>query len=184
MMEMNETLKTIMTRRSVKSYSSKMPSREDIDAVIKAGLAAASGRNAQSAVVVAITDKEMRDKYSRANAEVLGSSIDPFYNAPVILCVLVRADAVCVLVRADAVCAAYDGPIALGNMMVAAHSLGLGSCWIHRAREVFLKEEWKEWLASLGLQGEYIGVGNLALGYLEGEYPAPKPIKDGRVFYV
>jgi len=175
MKEMNETLKTIMTRRSVKSYSSKMPSREDIDAVIKAGLAAASGRNAQSAVVVAITDKQMRDKYSRANAEVLGSSIDPFYNAPVILCVLVRA---------DAVCAAYDGPIALGNMMVAAHSLGLGSCWIHRAREVFEKEEWKEWLASLGLQGEYVGVGNLALGYLEGEYPAPKPIKDGRVFYV
>lgn len=172
---MNEVLKAIRTRRSVKSYTDRMPTNEQIEAVMDAGIQAASGRNSQSVIIVAIKDKAVRDEYSAANAAVMGAKGDPFYGAPVILAVLVRA---------DAPCADYDGPIALGNMMLAAHSMGLGSCWIHRAKQVFEEKRWKNMLKELGVVGEYIGVGNLALGYLNGDYPAEKPRNPNRKFFV
>ncbi len=172
---MNEILKCIEERRSVKAYTPDMPKKEDIDAIIKAGLEAASGRNRQSSIIVAITDKATRDRLSRANADVLGSSADPFYGAPVVLVVLAN--------KASST-ARYDGSLTLGNMMLAAHTLGLGSCWVHRAREVFEEKEWQEWLASIGVEGEYEGVGNLILGYPEGDFPSPKERNPGRVFYV
>lgn len=170
-----EVLKCIEERRSVKAYASDMPKKEDIDAVIKAGLEAASGRNRQSSIIVAVTDKATRDRLSQANADVLGSTADPFYGAPVILVVLAKK---------EVHTAIYDGSLTLGNMMLAAHSLGLGACWVHRAREVFEKDEWKEWLASIGVEGEYEGIGNLILGYPKGDFPAPKERNPGRVFYV
>ena len=160
---MNEVIKAIKERRSIRSYTADMPDRALIDEVINAGLAAASGMNRQPVVIVAICDKDLREKYARANAAVMGSDRDPFYGAPVILAVIAKT---------DAPTRVYDGSLALGNMMLAAHSLGLGSCWIHRAREVFMLDEWKELLASLGLIGEYEGIGNLALGY-----PAIAPSK-------
>jgi nitroreductase len=172
---MNETLKCIEQRRSVKAYTPEMPKKEDIDVVIKAGLEAASGRNRQCAIIVAITDKATRDRLSRANAAILGSETDPFYGAPVILVVLAKKEIHTAL---------YDGSLCLGNMMLAAHSIGLGSCWVHRAKEVFEKPEWKEWLASVGVEGEYEGIGNLILGYPKGDFPAPKERATGRVFYV
>ena len=172
---MNEILKCIEERRTVKAYTPDMPRKEDIDAVIKAGLEAASGRNRQSSIIVAVTDKVTRDRLSAANAAVMGADGDPFYNAPVVLVVLVNK---------DVHTAVYDGSLTLGNMMLAAHSLGLGSCWVHRAREVFEQGEWREWLASLGIEGSWEGVGNLILGYREGDYPAPKERNPGRVFYV
>lgn len=164
----------IHTRRSVKKYLPEMPKREDIDYVIDAGLAAASGRNLQASVVVAVTNKEIRDRLSAANAAVMGASGDPFYGAPCVLVVLGDKRAHTYL---------YDGSLTLGNMMLAAHEIGLGSCWIHRAKEVMDLPEWKEWLKSLGLEGEYEGIGNLTLGYLDGEYPAAKERKEGRVVY-
>ncbi len=172
---MNEMLKCIEERRSVKAYTPEMPKKEDIDAVIKAGLEAASGRNRQCAIIVAITDKVTRDKLSQANAAVLGMESDPFYGAPAVLVVLAKKD---VNTRV------YDGSLCLGNMMLAAHTLGLGSCWVHRAREVFEQPEWKEWLSSIGVEGEYEGIGNLILGYPKGDFPAPKERLPGRVFYV
>ena len=172
---MNDTLKIISERRSIKGYTDKMPSREDIDLVIKAGLEAASGRNKQGAIIVAITDKAVRDRLSLANAGILGASADPFYGAPAVLVVL-RDKSVNTSV--------YDGSLVMGNMMLAAHSLGLGSCWIHRAREVFDLPEWKEWLKSIGVEGDFEGVGNLVLGFRAGEYPEHKPRLEGRVFYV
>ena len=172
---MNETLKCIEQRRSVKAYTPEMPKKEDIDVVIKAGLEAASGRNRQCAIIVAITDKATRDRLSRANAAILGSEADPFYGAPVILVVLAKK---------EIHTAVYDGSLCLGNMMLAAHSIGLGSCWVHRAKEVFEKPEWKEWLAACGIEGEYEGIGNLILGYPKGDFPAPKERNPGRVFYV
>ena len=77
----------------------------------------------------------------------------------------------------------YDGSLALGNMMLAAHAEGLGSCWIHRAKEVFSTEAGKEILHELGVEGDYEGIGHLAVGYPDGEYPAPPARRDGRVFY-
>lgn len=152
-----------------------MPKKEDIDAVIKAGLEAASGRNRQCAIIVAITDKATRDRLSRANADILGMNSDPFYSAPAVLVVLAKK---------EIHTAVYDGSLCLGNMMLAAHSLGLGACWVHRAKEVFEEAEWKEWLASIGVEGEYEGIGNLILGYPKGDFPAPKERNPGRVFYV
>ena len=165
----------IHSRVSVKKYTPEMPKREDIDYVIDAGLHAASGRNMQAAVIVAVTNKEIRDKLSAANAAVMGASGDPFYGAPCVLVVL--GD------RSLAHTYVYDGSLALGNMMLAAQELGLGSCWIHRAKEVMELPEWKEWLKSLGLTGDYEGIGNLVLGYADGGYPPKKERKEGRVVY-
>ena len=157
---MKSAMEIMLERRSVKKYLPDMPRREDIDKVIEAGLAAASGRNLQASVIIAVTNKEIRDKLSKANAAVMGAKADPFYGAP---CVLV------VLGNKKAHTYVYDGSLTLGNMMLAAHELGLGSCWIHRAKEVMAKPEWQEWISSLGLEGEYEGIGNLTLGYLDGE---------------
>ena len=172
---MKSCMEIMLTRRSVKKYLPDMPSREDIDKIIEAGLAAASGRNMQASVIVAVTNKEIRDRLSRANAAVMGVNADPFYNAP---CVLV------VLAEKTAHTYVYDGSLTLGNMMLAAHELGLGSCWIHRAKEVMYQPEWVEWIKSLGLEGEYEGIGNLVVGYSDGYSPAKKEIREGRVVYV
>ena len=172
---MKSCMEIMLERRSIKKYLSDMPKREDIDKIIKAGLAAASGRNMQAPVIVAVTNKEIRDKLAKANADVMGAKLDPFYNAP---CVLV------VLAEKTAHTYVYDGSLTLGNMMLAAHELGLGSCWIHRAKEVMALPEWQEWIKSLGLEGEYEGIGNLVIGYRDGEYPDKKERKEGRVVYV
>lgn len=172
---MKSCMEIILTRRSVKKYKSDMPKREDIDKIIEAGLAAASGRNLQASVIVAVTNKEIRDRLSRDNAAVMDAGADPFYGAPCVLVVLAKKTAHTYL---------YDGSLTLGNMMLAAHELGLGSCWIHRAKEVMAQPQWQEWIASLGFEGEYEGIGNLVVGYLDGEYPAPKEKREGRVVYV
>lgn len=172
---MRSCMESILTRVSVKKYKSDMPERKDIDKIIEAGIAAASGRNMQASVIVAVTNKEIRDRLSRDNAAVMGASGDPFYNAP---CVLV------VLAEKTAHTYVYDGSLTLGNMMLAAHDLGLGSCWIHRAKEVMAKPEWVEWIKSLGLEGEYEGIGNLVVGYPDGELPPVKERKAGRIVYV
>ena len=172
---MSSCFDVIFARRSVKKYNPDlMPSRADIDKIIDAGLAAASGRNLQASVVIAVTNKEIRDKLSKDNAAVMGASGDPFYGAP---CVLV------VLANKSAHTYVYDGSLTLGNMMLAAQELGLGSCWIHRAKEVMAKDEWQEWIKSLGLVGESEGIGNLVVGYPDGEWPQPKERKEGRVVY-
>ena len=148
---------------------------KDINKIITAGLRAASGRNLQAPIVVAVSNKEIRDKLARANADIMGASADPFYNAPVVLVVLAKREAHTYV---------YDGSLTLGNMMLAAHSLGLGSCWIHRAKEVFELPEWKEWLKSIGISDDVEGIGNLIVGYPKDTIPSPKPTKDARVFFV
>ena len=173
--KMNDILSAIRTRRSVKKYKSEMPKREDIEAILNAGLQAPSGRNQQGVIIVAITNKEIRDRYAKANADVIGAGGDTFYNAPVIFVVLERCGTSCL---------GYNGPIALENMMLAAYSLGLGSCWIHRAKEVFERDEWKAWLKEIGIKDECVGIGNLAVGYTDGDYPAPKGINPDRFVWV
>lgn len=171
---MSEVLEKMQTRRSIRRFKSDMLPKDVIEKIVEAGTFAASGMNLQTPVIVAVTNKEIRDKMSQANAKVMGSDNDPFYGAPVVLVVLAEKKGTYV----------YDGSLVMGNLMLAAHELGIGSCWIHRAKEVFEQEEWKEWLKSLGLNGEYEGIGNCVLGYVDGEYPGVLPRKENRVYFV
>ncbi len=175
---MNDIIKAMKDRRSIRKFKPDMPSKEDIDQIIEAGLYAANGRGEQAAIIVAVTNKELRDRISADNRRIGGwpdESFDPFYGAPLILIVL-----------ADKSCGTgiYDGSLVMGNLMLAAHSLGLGSIWIHRAKEEFEMPEYKGLLASLGIEGEYEGIGHCAVGYYEGEYPAPRERRAGRVYKI
>lgn len=172
---MKTTLEAIETRRSVRKYKPDMVPQEIIDQIIKAGTYAASGMNRQPAIIIAVTNKEIRDKLSKMNAEIMGANIDPFYGAPVVLIVLADRTKPTYI---------YDGSLVMGNLMLAAHELGIGSCWIHRAKEEFETKEGKELLKSLGIEGEYEGIGHCILGYVASEYPETKPRKDGWVYYV
>lgn len=171
---MSEVLEKMQTRRSIRRYKFDMLPKDVIEKVVEAGTFAASGMNLQTPVIVAVTNKEIRDKMAKANAKVMGSDNDPFYGAPVVLVVLAEKKGTYV----------YDGSLVMGNLMLAAHELGIGSCWIHRAKEVFEQEEWKQWLKALGLKGEYEGIGNCVLGYAEDEYPGVLPRKENRVYFV
>lgn len=171
---MSEVLEKMQTRRSIRRFKSDMLPKDAIEKIAEAGTFAASGMNLQTPVIIAVTNKEIRDKMSKANAQVMGSENDPFYGAPVVLVVLAEKKGTYV----------YDGSLVMGNLMLAAHEFGIGSCWIHRAKEVFEQEEWKQWLKSLGLNGEYEGIGNCVLGYVDGEYPGVLPRKDDRVYFV
>lgn len=171
---MSEVLEKMQTRRSIRKFKSDMLPKDVIEKIAEAGTFAASGMNLQTPVILAVTNKEIRDKMSKANAKVMGSENDPFYGAPVVFVVLAEKKGTYV----------YDGSLVMGNLMLAAHELGIGSCWIHRAKEVFEQEEWKQWLKSLGLEGEYEGIGNCVLGYVDGEYPGVLPRKEERVYFV
>ncbi|MBR5995688.1 MAG: nitroreductase [Eubacteriaceae bacterium] len=174
---MNEAMKNLMTRRSVRKYKADMVPMELIEQVMEAGLYAASASGRQDAIVVAVTDKETRDKLSAANAAIQGAKAgaDPFYGAPVVLIVLAEKD------WPNRI---YDGSCMMENLMLAAHALGLGSCWIHRARQEFELPKWQEWLKSIGVEGEYEGIGHCILGYPDGDEPAPADRKENRKFIV
>ena len=171
--KMKEIFDNIISRRSVRAYKPDAVPSEAIERIIEAGLYAPSGMNRQETVIVEISDKPTRDRLAKANAAVMGSDRDPFYGAPTVLVVLAKR---------ECPTAVYDGSLVMGNMMLAAHALGLGSCWIHRAKEVFDTPEWKAWLASLGIEGDFVGIGNCIIGYPCGEYPAEKERRSGRVY--
>lgn len=164
----------LLTRRSVRKYSDRPVEEEKLDRVLTAGLYAPTGMNNQLPVLVAVRDKATRDKLSRMNAAVMGASGDPFYGAP---CVIV------VLSDPERMTWVEDGSLVLGNLMNAAHSLGLGSCWIHRAKECFDTPEGKELLRAWGVPENYRGVGNCILGYAA-EEPEAKPRKSRRIIKI
>ena len=174
---MNEVIKAIKERRSIRKFKPDMPSKAELDQIIDAGLWAASGRGLQGAIIIEVTNKEVRDKLADANRKIGGwpEGFDPFYGAPAILIVLGDKDVFTGI---------YDGSLVMGNLMLAAHSLGLGSIWIHRAKEEFESDEWKALLAKLGVEGNFEGIGHCAVGYIDGEAPAPKERNSGRVFRV
>ncbi len=165
---------TLLERRSVRKYQPEQVSDELLDAVLEAGLYAPTAKNNQKPVMVAVRDKEIRDLLSRINAEVMDVEMDPFYGAP---CVIV------VLADPDMPTWIEDGSLVLGNMLNAAHALGLGSCWIHRARQTFDRPEGKALLEKWGLPERYRGVGNCILGYAD-EEPALKERLNGRIIKV
>ena len=173
---MNETLKVLETRRSCRNFDpDKMISEEDLNAIIKAGTYAPTGMGKQSPIIIAVTNKEMRDKISKENAKIIGTDSDPFYGAPVILIVLANKES-----RTYQ----YDGSLVMGNLLNAAESLGLGGIWIHRAKEEFESDFGKKILADLGIEGDYEGIGHCALGYAAEPAKAPAPRKDNYVYYI
>ena len=172
---MNDIIKAIEERRSIRKYKPDMIPADVIDRICEAGTYAASGKDNQSSIIIAVTDKALRDKLSAMNARIMGVDFDPFYGAPVVLVVLADKSFPTYI---------YDGSLVIGNLMLAAHSEGIGSCWIHRAKEEFASEEGKAILKELGIEGDYEGIGHCVLGYSEGSQPAAAPRKKNRVYHV
>lgn len=173
---MNEIIQSMLERRSIKRYKPDPVPKEALEQIMAAGTYAASGMGRQSPIIIAVTNRAERDKLSGLNRKIGGwdSGFDPFYGAPAVLIVLARKDCPTYI---------YDGSLALGNMMLAAHALGLGSCWIHRAKEEFETEEGRKILESLGISGEYEGIGHCIVGYPD-EIKQAAPRKDNRVFFI
>ena len=167
---MSVVLDEMKTRRSIRKFKPDMVPADVLDQIIEAGTFAANGRGLQSPIIIAVTNKKMRDKIMEMNRMIGGweEGFDPFYGAPVILIVL--ADASCPT-------AVYDGSLTMGNLMLAAHDLGIGSCWIHRAKEEFASPEGKALLKEWGLSENYVGIGHCILGYRDCEYPEAKERK-------
>jgi len=164
-----------MSRRSCRTFDpSKMPSDDVIQQITEAGTWAPTSMGMQNPIIIAVTNKQLRDKISKMNAAIMGRDTDPFYGAPCMLIVLVK----------ESPNAVYDGSIVMQTMMLAAESLGVNSCWIHRAKEEFESEEGRTILKDLGIEGEYVGVGHLALGYTEKPIPEPKARKAKYVYWV
>ena len=170
-----EVLEGILSRKSVKKYKSEPVPKEILEKIIEAGKAAPTGRNLQAPIILAVTNRQVRDELSKINASVMGAEgTDPFYGAPVVLVVLAKKE-----IRTRV----YDGSLVMGNMLLAAHALGLGACWIHRAKETFELPEGKALLEKLGITEEFEGIGNCVIGYADGE-PQAKPKKEDWVYYI
>ena len=168
-------LQIIKTRRSCRKYKKEQITDEELKAVLEAGTYAPTSRGMQSPYIVAVQNEELRKQLASMNAHVMGVTSNPYYDAPTYVLVLVPADANNPI---------QDGSCVLENMMLAAHAIGLGSCWIHRAKETFESEEGKNILKELGITGDYEGIGNCVLGYADGDEPKAHPIKDNYVYYV
>lgn len=172
---MKDTLKDLKERRSIRSYRPDQIREEELDAILEAGMYAPSGMGAQPVVMVAIQDPDTIRTLSEMNAKIMGGEGDPFYGAPTVIVVLAdRKRGTCV----------EDGSLVMGNLMNAAQALGIGSCWIHRAKEEFDSQEGRALLEKWGLQGDYRGIGHCILGYPAGEKPKPKPRKENFVVKV
>ena len=174
-MKENNTLETLKTRRAIRQYQDRMPEKALLDQVLEAGTYAPTGRGKQAPIIVAVTNKEVRDRLSQLNAQVMGTDKDPFYGAPVVLVVLANRDMPTYL---------YDGSLVMGNLMNAAHALGVGSCWLNRARESFDTEEGKELLRKWGLDPDkWAGVAVFIFGWPD-EQPEAKPRKENYVITI
>ena len=174
---MNETLKVLETRRSCRKFKPDMVKDEDLKAIIKAGTYAATGMGKQSPIIIAVTDKALRDELSEENRKIGGwqEGFDPFYGAPVVLIVLAKKEVPTHV---------YDGSLVMGNLMNAAESLGVASIWIHRAKEEFESDFGKGILKRLGIEDEYEGIGHCALGYAAEAAEEAAPRKSDYVYYI
>ncbi|MCQ2505829.1 MAG: nitroreductase [Lachnospiraceae bacterium] len=167
-------MQVLLNRKSTKNFKPDPVPEYIIDKIIEAGLWAPSGMNRQAGIIVAITDKALIERLSKMNADIMGAKMDPFYNAPCVLLVLAKKE-----VRTYV----YDGSLVMGNMMTAAEALGVGSCWIHRAKEEFESEEGKQILKEIGIEGNYEGIGHCVVGF-PASLPESKQRIEGRVFKV
>lgn len=169
----NETLRTLRSRRSCKAYKPDQIADNELDTILDAGTWAPTGMGRQSPIMIAVQDKEDIAELERINAEVFkkpGAHL--FYGAPTV---------VVVLADAKMPTNVYDGSLVIGNMLNAAASIGVGACWIHRAKETFERPDGKALLKKWGIEGEYIGVGNCILGYAASEPSPALPRKDNYI---
>ena len=166
---MNETMKTLLSRRSCRSYKKEQISDADLEQILLAGTYAATGRGLQPVKIVVVQDPETIEQLRRMNAAIMGVDTDPFYGAPTVCVILADTDTYTWL---------EDGSLVLGNMMLAAEAVGAASCWIHRARQEFDSPEGKELLKKWGIPERFRGVGHCILGYAAQEPADPKPRKD------
>ena len=172
---MNEAMKNLLERRSVRGYKKDLVPAEVLDEILEAGKYAPSGMGQQKTLMVITQKPELVAKLSKMNADVMGAKSDPFYGAPTVVIVFADSEqGTCV----------ESGSLVMGNLMNAAHAVGVDSCWIHRASEVFDSEEGKALKAEWGVPESYIGIGHCVLGYRSGEYPEAKARKDGFVIKV
>ena len=173
---MNPILDEIQARRSIRKFTPDIPEREDLEKIIEAGLYAASGMGRQSPIILTVTNKDLRDRLSEMNRKIGGwpEDFDPFYGAPVVLIALADKSVPTYV---------YDGSLVMGNLMLATHALGLGSIWIHRAKQEFESEEGKSILKALGIEGDYEGIGHCCVGFIDGAEPEAKPRREGRVVW-
>lgn len=172
---MNETIKNLLERRSVRKFKSEQIKDEELELIVKAGQYAPTAKGQQPWLIIAVQNKETRELLTKMNAAVVNASTDTYYGAPTIILVLAKPDAIAPVA---------DGALALGNMYNAAHALGIGACWINREKEMFASEEGKALLKKWGVTGEYIGVGALSIGYPDCELPKPAPRREGTVMYI
>ena len=173
---MNEVLNIIKNRRSCRNFKSDMLPDEIIAQICEAGTYAPTGKNFQSPIIIAVTDKKLRDELSAMNAQIMGKKdFDPFYNAPVILIVLADKNIPTHV---------YDGSLVMQNLMLAAESLGIGNIWIHRAKEEFETEQGKTILKKLGIEDKYVGIGHCAIGYSNCESNKPAPRKENYIYKI
>ena len=172
---MNEVIKTIKGRRSIRSYRDEQITDEQLNTILEVGIYAPSGMGQQASMIVAVQDPEIIAQMSKLNAEIMGMEIDPFYGAPTVA-----------VVFADATRMTYieDGSLVMGNMMLAASSIGVDSCWVHRAGETFETEEGKALMKQWGVPEGYVGIGNCILGYHDGDIPEAAARKPGRILCV
>lgn len=172
---MNSTLMDLKTRRSIRKYKTEQIKEEELSQILEAGTYAPTGMNGQSPIMIVLQDKETISKLSKMNAAVMNSDSDPFYGAPTVVVVL-----------ADKSRRTYreDGSLVMGNLMNAAHAIGIGSCWIHRAKEEFETEEGKALLKKWGVPEGYEGIGHCVLGYADGPLPEAKPRKENYIIRV
>ena len=172
---MKDAMEVLLTRRSIRNFNDKSIPEDVLNKILEAGTYAPTAMGMQKPIIIAITDKKVRDEVSRENARIMGrEGIDPFYGAPVILLVAVE----------NYPNAVYDGSCVMDNLLNAAWAMGVGSCWIHRAKEELESDFGKKLLKSLGIVGDYIGVGHAALGYFDGEPPLPKPRKENYIYRI
>ena len=173
---MNEAMQNLLTRRSCRKYKPDMVPQNVLDEILKAGTYAATGHGNQSPIMIAVTNKELRDKLSKLNAKIFGKpDFDPFYGAPVVVIVLADKKFPTYV---------YDGSLVMGNLMLAAHANGIASCWIHRAKEEFELPEGKALLKELGIEGDYEGIGHCILGYADCPEQQAAARKENYVYYV
>lgn len=172
---MKDAMEVLLTRRSIRNFNDKSIPEDVLNKILEAGTYAPTAMGMQKPIIIAITDKKLRDEVSHENAKIMGrEGADPFYGAPVILLVAVE----------NYPNAVYDGSCVMDNLLNAAWAMGVGSCWIHRAKEELESDFGKKLLKSLGIVGDYIGVGHAALGYFDGEPPLPKPRKENYIYRI
>ena len=170
---MNEAYKNLIERRSIRKYNNTKVSHDLIEQIVRAGQFAPSGMNRQIYAFVVVEDEELVARLSKMNADAMNSSSDPFYGAKSLIIVFADTNAPTYL---------YDGALAMGNLMNAANALGVDSCWIHRAKEVFETSEGKEMKKTWGVPESYEGIGHCILGYRE-EEPGERAQRTSKVIY-